>query len=198
MDTSIRVTLEGVAPLIMNRFHEAAQMSATSQTSSATAGDRGTPQEQAELKLYRSARGGEIVIPQPNLLSCFTAGGKFFKAGKSKVTTIKSSLVPACVEIEGVEVPLVHEQPWRVDGRPVRIPATGGRVVCYRPIFDDWKLSFDMTLDTEGLSVKMLRDIVDMAGKRIGLGDFRPDCKGPFGKFKVTLWQVSKLSDLAA
>jgi len=33
---------------------------------------------------------------------------------------------------------------------------------------------------------------VDAAGKRIGLGDFRPDCKGPFGRFVVTKWKTSK------
>ena len=38
------------------------------------------------------------------------------------------------------------------------------------------------------ITLKMLRTIVDDAGSKIGLGDFRPDCKGPFGKFKVTTW----------
>lgn len=46
-----------------------------------------------------------------------------------------------------------------------------------------------MEIDTELAGVKLVRDIVDAAGKRIGLGDFRPDCKGPFGKFVVTLWE---------
>ena len=27
------------------------------------------------------------------------------------------------------------------------------------------------------------------AGKRVGLGDFRPACKGPFGKFVVVEWK---------
>lgn len=188
----ISLVIEGVTPMLCNRFHDAAQLAATSGVSAATNGERGTPQAQAELKLYRSAVDPTVlVIPQPNLLSCFTCGGKFHKAGKSKVTTIKSSLVPACVEIEGVEIPLEHVQPWRVDARPVRIPATGGRIICYRPIFDDWKLALNMSLDTEIMTVALLRDIVDTAGKRIGLGDFRPDCKGPFGRFKVTSWKVA-------
>jgi hypothetical protein len=32
--------------------------------------------------------------------------------------------------------------------------------------------------------------MIDAAGKRIGLGDFRPSCKGPFGKFVVIHWAV--------
>lgn len=188
----INVTIAGVTPMICNRFHDAAQLSATSQTRAATAGDKGTPQSQAELKLYRGADGETLVVPQPNVLACITAAGKFFKAGKSKVTTQKSSLIPACVEIEGVDIPLKHEQPWRVDARPVRIPATGGRIIAYRPIFDDWSLSFDLQLDAEVMTATLLREIFDCAGKRIGLGDFRPDCKGPFGRFVVMNWNVSR------
>ena len=42
------------------------------------------------------------------------------------------------------------------------------------------------------MPIKLAREIMDAAGKRIGLGDFRPDCKGPFGKFVVTKWKESK------
>lgn len=194
----IYTKIEGVTPLLCNRFSDEAQLAATNRTSLATISDKGTPQAQADKKLYRAADGKQLVIPQPNLLSCITAAGKFFKAGKSKVTTQKSSLIPACLTIEGVDVPLKHTQPWRVDARPVRIPATGGRVLCYRPVFDDWALTFEMLLDTDVMDARLLREIVDTAGKRVGLGDFRPDCKGPFGRFVVTHWKVEKLSKAAA
>jgi len=194
----IKCTIEGVTPLILNKFHDAAQMAATSGTRTSMVGnDKGSPADQATLKLYLASDGKTLVIPQPNILSCITCAGKFFKAGKSKVTTQKSSLIPACLDIDGIDVTLQHKQAWRVDARPVRIPATGGRIIAYRPIFDDWKLSFVMTLDIEVMSSKLLRDIVDTAGKRVGLGDFRPDCKGPFGKFKVTSWQVKSLAKAA-
>jgi hypothetical protein len=193
MEERIGIKIEGVTPLLINAFHDEAQLAATSGTRSATAGERGTPQDQASKKLYRGLDGETLVIPQPNLLACFTAAGKFYKSGKSKVTTQKSSLVPACLAIEAMAVPIKHEQPWRVDARPVRNPATGGRMLCYRPAFDDWALAFDMVLDTEFLKLALLREIVDCAGKRIGLCDFRPDCKGPFGRFVVTHWSVERV-----
>ena len=114
---------------------------------------------------------------------------KFFKSGKSKVTTIKSSLIPACVEIESVEIPIIYDEPWEVDTRAVRVPATGARILCYRPKFNDWSLRFTIRLDDDVMTSELLREILDAAGKRIGLGDFRPDCKGPFGKFVVTHWE---------
>jgi hypothetical protein len=57
-------------------------------------------------------------------------------------------------------------------------------------MFDDWKLTFTAELDTTILSEKLLRAIIDDAGKRVGLGDFRPATKGPFGRFVVTNWKV--------
>jgi hypothetical protein len=43
-------------------------------------------------------------------------------------------------------------------------------------------------VDLEMISLRLFREIVDKAGKAIGLGDFRPDNKGPFGRFVVTRW----------
>jgi hypothetical protein len=185
----VDVELMGTTSLIMNKFHDAAAEAATNgtRTSFATA-DRGTPFEIAEAKIYLGLKG-KPMIPQPNLLRCIVNGGKFHKIGKSQVTTEKKSMLYACIDIEGAEIPLIHEQPWRVDTRAVVIPSTGGRILTHRPMFDDWKLKFVLMIDTELMSPKLMRAIVDDAGKRIGLGDFRPDKKGPYGRFVVTLWR---------
>lgn len=183
----INVTIEGTTPLLLNRFgiDAATRAEGPRQT---FVGDRGTPHEVAEGKLYLGSDGKTLVIPQPNLFRCIIDGGKFFKAGKSKITTLKSSLIPACLVIRELEIPIQHKQPWEVDTRPVRIPATGGRILAHRPMFHDWALTFTCELDLEILDAKVFRQVVDASGKRIGLGDFRPDCKGPFGRFVVTNW----------
>ncbi len=186
----VDVTIAGVTPLLCNKFTDAAAMKATSGNGMSAIGDKGTPMEQAQAKLY-VAHDGKFCIPQPNLFRCLIDAGVFFKAGKSKVTTQKNSLIPACVEILGIELPIVHKEPWQVDTRAVRIPSTGGRILCYRPSFNDWKIAFTLSVDTSMMTVKMVREIVDAAGRRIGLGDFRPDRKGPFGKFVVTSWKES-------
>lgn len=184
----IDVRIEGTTPLLCNRFTDAAQQKATSGNSGSLTGDKGTPLEQATAKLYLGS-DGKPMIPQPNLFRCLIDAGKYFKAGRGKVTTQKSSLIPACVEVIGIELQIRHKEPWTVDTRAVRIPATGGRILCHRPCFHDWALEFQINLDTDMIGAKLLREIIDAAGKRIGLGDFRPDCKGPFGKFVVTKWK---------
>ncbi len=192
----ITFTIEGSTPLICNQFTDAAAQSATSGTRTSIVGSRGTPREIAESKLYLD-NDDKPCIPQPNLFRCIIDAGKFFKAGKSKVTTQKSSLVPSCVDLEGVTMRIVHKEPWTVDTRPVRIPATGGRILAHRPKFEDWLLTAVVQLDDSVMDAKLFREIIDKAGSAIGLGDFRPDCKGPFGKFKVTNWKVKILKAVA-
>jgi hypothetical protein len=186
----IKIHISGVTPLICNRYGEEAAMAATNGSRDASAAqDRGTPQEIARKKLYIGLDGHEM-IPQPNLLRCLVEGGRFTKVGKAQITTKTSSMMYACLDIQGAEVRIKHTQPWKVDTRAVRIPSTGGRILAHRPMFDDWRLEFVVDLDTSIMSESVLRKIVDDAGSRIGLGDFRPQCKGPYGRFRVDLWQV--------
>ncbi len=178
---AVQVTIAGTTPLICNRFDDSGE------TAKRNGADKGTPLEQSEKKLYRGS-DDKPMIPQPNLLRCLVDGGKFHKVGKKQVTTKAESLLYSCMDIEGAEIKINNKEHWRVDTRAVRIPATGGRILAHRPMFDDWELTFTIQIDTDFVNTKLLRQIVDDAGKRIGLGDFRPACKGPYGKFVVTNW----------
>lgn len=184
----IHVELTGITPLICNRFTDAAAMAASSGSrASSAAADRGTPLEIAESKLYPGLNG-KPMIPQPNLLRSIIDGGSFFKVGKSQLTTKSSSSLYSCVMIDEAEIPLIHSQPWKVDSRAVVIPATKGRILAHRPMFDDWKLDFEIEIDLTQITEKLFRQVVDAAGNRIGLGDFRPQRKGPYGRYVVTHW----------
>lgn len=187
----ISVRIEGKTPLLMHRFTDSEQLKATNGNRSSTIGDRGTPKEQAEESLYTNEEG-IIIIPQPNIYRTIVDAGKFFKNGKSKVTTQKSSLIPSALSMDQTYYELEHDEPWTVDTRPIRIPSTGGRILRHRPCFNVWALEFEFDLNEEMLGENLIRDIIDMAGIAIGLGDFRPDCKGPFGKFVVTKWEEAK------
>lgn len=184
----IRVTIEGVSPLLMNRFTEANEVAVSGGTAVSFRGDRGTPREQATPKRYAD-KEGNLFIPGPNIYACLIAAGTFHKAGKSKVTTMKTSLIPAGILLEEMVCQLDTNE-WEVDSRSVVIPSTGGRIMCHRPRVDRWCCSFTLDVDTTMFGPILVRSIVDDAGKKIGLGDFRPARKGPFGRFVVKEWVV--------
>jgi hypothetical protein len=39
-------------------------------------------------------------------------------------------------------------------------------------------------------SAGIARRLVDDAGRKVGLGDFRPWRRGPFGRFTVVRWEI--------
>ena len=188
-DKLIDVKIVGISPLIINKFTDEDQLQASAGArTSAMAVDRGDPKDQCEARLHTDHEGSPI-LPAPNLLACFIDGGKYFKSGRNKITTQRSSLLPGAVFLNDEYYLIESEGGWKVDSRPVRIPATGGRILRHRPMFDDWAVRFMLTIDVLEMSEKLVRDIVDTAGKKSGLGDFRPGTKGPYGRFVVTLWE---------
>ena len=187
----IEIVIEGTTPLIQHAFTATDAANATDGSRAATATpDRGSPKEQAAKHLYLN--DGKAIVPGPALYSCIIAAGKFFKNGRSKITTQKTSLIPACMQMAGSYFPLKAPDGWTVDTRPVRIPATGGRILRHRPRFDRWGVTFTADLDETEMNPKLFREIVDAAGKKIGLGDYRPECKGPFGRFVVKSWREKR------
>ncbi len=172
----------------MSRFTEIAEVAIGSGTRPTFSGSRGTPREQAKPKAYADAEGN-LFVPGPNIYAAIIAAGSFHKAGKSKITTMKTSLIPAGVLLEELVCPL-NTKEWEVDSRSVVIPSTGGRIMCHRPRIDDWKTSFTLEVDETMFAPDLVRTIIDDAGKKIGLGDYRPSRKGPFGRFVVTEWVI--------
>lgn len=190
----IEVTISGMTPLLMNRFTEANEVQVSGGTTVTFRGDKGTPREQATPKRYADDEG-RLYIPGPNIFAAIIAAGTFHKAGKSKLTTQKTSLIPAGVMVDDLVCLLTNENgeamtEWEVDSRSVVIPSTGGRIMAHRPRIDMWNAKFTLDIDITMFSPKLVRDVVDDAGKKIGLGDYRPARKGPFGRFVVSKWEV--------
>jgi hypothetical protein len=82
---SFEVTISGISPLLINRFHEDAQAEATSGVHS-RARDPQTPAEDAENRLYKMP-DGTLYFPAENLRqSMITAAGRH-KIGRRSATT---------------------------------------------------------------------------------------------------------------
>lgn len=196
----VSVTIEGISPLLMNRFTEAAEVAVSGGTAVTMRGDKGSPREQAAPRRYAD-QAGNLYLPGANIYACIIAAGTFHKAGKSKLTTLKTSLIPAGLMLDELVCPLHAPDGtpltgWEVDSRSVVIPSTGGRIMCHRPRVDAWRCTFSVEIDTDVFSPNLVRAVIDDAGKKIGLGDYRPARKGPFGRFVVVRWEVAE-SDLA-
>jgi len=79
------------------------------------------------------------------------------------------------------------DKPLYLDLRPVVIQRA--RVVRIRPAFKPgWELEFTINVLDNELPANMLQDILVLAGKTVGIGDYRPK----FGRFAVVKFDVVK------
>lgn len=176
MQAKVTLALEGVSPLLMHAFPMVP----------IEAFEKKTPEEQAELVAYRTTED-RLYVPAIALQRAFVNGATYSK-GKGRASLQKP--VAACVLV-GPEHLVLSPQEYTIDARPVVIPSTKGRVMRYRPRFDRWRISAEVEYDPTLLTVDQLRRVVDDTGSRVGLMDFRPEKKGPFGRFSVVEWKAS-------
>lgn len=170
----VTVKIKGTSALLMHRYP----------MEPIVALEKKPKEDQAELAAYRTA-GGELYVPGVNLQRSFVGAATYSK-GKGRASLQKPAA--ACLMVDP-EILGLGLKKFVVDSRPVVVPATRGRVVRHRPRIDAWELSFTLTWDETLLTEPQVRTIVDDAGSRVGLLDFRPAMKGPFGRFIVTKWE---------
>jgi hypothetical protein len=173
---TIDVEIEGTSALLMHQF-PMLPIEAMEKKSAA---------EQAELSAYRHPETRELYVPGVNLQRALVAAATYSK-GKGRASLQKP--VAACVIVSPERIMLGTTE-FMIDSRPVVIPATKGRVLRHRARLDAWSLRFNLEFDDTLLTAVELRRVVDDAGTRVGILDFRPEKKGPFGRFMVTKWQA--------
>ncbi len=181
MITKIDVKIAGVTPLLLNRFHEDAQLDASSSYHSRR--ESMTPEEDAKNRLYFSEEIGNYV-PAENLRQSIIAASKRHKIGRRSASVDMA----AAIYIMPFAMPLKGE--WEVDTRPVVIPATRGRILRHRPLFKVWSIEFELQVDDALIDILLARRVIDDSGNYCGIGDFRPARNGPHGRFSVDAWEV--------
>ncbi len=179
----IKVTIEGITPLLMHKFDP--QMLVSKQKSKDL-----TVEKQAEDLAYRNKKG-ELYIPGFNIYRTIIEGGRFVKDGKAAITNMKRSKICAAGTLVEDEC-LLGQTKYEIFATSAVNGALKARVMVYRPMFKKWKLDFTLEMDDTILSSQKIKDCIEQAGKSVGLGSYRPDCKGTYGKFKVTSFNVVK------
>lgn len=192
MSTSVvlvQARIEGLSPLIQCRFSEESEQPAPTRSVKI---DRGTPRQQAEKVVYRENSSG-FYFPQSYLARMLREAG----AGHRQQSTRRSVkyIVPAAVIILDVAIPLLEPgsadriPDFEVDSRPVTIPATKGRIMRHRARFEKWSAEFQLQIDESVLDAATVHQLLEEGGRRIGIGDYRPEKGGPFGRFEVVSWE---------
>jgi len=178
----VEVEIEGITPLLINK-----PSIEIGEKSKDIKRETDTPQEIASKKLYEL--DGKIYTPATHLQGALIEAGKFKK--KLGRGTAKANYSKACgfaVEIEPFEI--IHKiQDWEVFSIQAVNPTTRGRNLLHRPMLRNWKLDFQVIFDEDEIEPEIMKELFDIAGRKVGIGDWRPAKKGRFGKFQVIKWK---------
>jgi hypothetical protein len=188
----IRATCEGISPILIN--------AATDELLDQLRGrirvvkDRdATLEEEAAKKLYVNTTGqpGDG-IPALNLFSSMIIAGRKVKNGRTQVSTASTSTLPGFLAIQESFLLFDEDETWVADKRRGTNP-NGGEMVCIvRPRFDKWGFDVTFELEDSEASPTIVKEILRVSGNFIGLGDFRPAKRGPFGRFRIVEWAETK------
>lgn len=183
----ISVEIRGITPLLIHRFGEQAEQGKATRKQMVKTVD---PREEATKNAY-IAKDGTYYF------NAFSIAGAMGNAGANhKMRGSRKSLrfvVPSAVNVPSDTITILNgdgpAKNFEVDSRPVTIPATKGRVMRHRPRFDQWGARFELLVNDDLLEVETAHQLLTEAGMNIGIGDFRPEKRGPFGTFRIVKFE---------
>lgn len=187
--SAFTITIEGISPLLINRFSESSEIPKTMKKSNVK--DYGTAREQAEKTLYAD-EDGRAWIPSSwikGAISTVSSDYKLPSSRKSVKSIIGGAVIPLTDKVYFEEKYKVKD--CEIDSRPVVIQRS--RIMRHRAKFEQWTLTCDLDIHEDILPPDDVHQMIGDAGKRAGIGDFRPQKGGPFGRFQIVSWTPKKI-----
>ena len=147
--------------------------------------------EEAKKSAYVSQDGKNLIIPPLILYASLLNASSFHKIQRRSA----KSILAGSIRIEPQEVILLDEndkplkaEDYIIDVRPVVIQRA--RVLKSRARIDKWKAKFTIIYNEKLIADKqIIQTVLEEAGMRVGIMDFRPNRSGFYGTFKVNKFE---------
>lgn len=178
----VSVAIEGVADLLFHRWNP----DAVDEKAKAAKGSKAKKSDDIESYVYRND-AGELCLPGEYVRQAIIHAAKFRQdprsPRKSAMDLFKAAIVPL------TELASLGVNKWDYeDRRRVTIQRAG--ITRVRPALKTgWEAKVQLLCNLpEYVDPVLLRQVVDDAGRLIGVGDFRPT----FGRFAVSRWDLEQ------
>ena len=187
------IEIKGIRPIIMhngaagldNRSPaniEKAEIARKRGSNRTAADDARLAELECQTALYLD-QGGAPTLPAAMIRAAIETGARKLKQGPQ----VREGLIVDSID------EFIYDRNLGADvetlGKSVQF-TTGvvvqrSRVLRTRAKFDDWGLRFTVEADDELVDEAQLAAWLDIAGRRIGVGDWRPEKSGDFGRFET-------------
>jgi len=171
----LRLRLTGTSPLIVHKWSEKAK------------------KQMLDKQMKRSSQGKAAKDPEQDYRESLyiREDGSYgfpavaFKAAAVRAGTycdMKMVFLRGAFHVEG-ELVLIEGQPEPREDM-VRV-GMGTADIRYRPQFPKWATELDITYNSRALAAEQIVQLFEIAGFAVGVGEWRPEKDGQFGRFKV-------------
>lgn len=173
----LEIQVIGDSPLIMHKWSEKAK------------------KQILDKQMKVAKKGKDAKDPEQDFLDCIyyhPDGGYGFPA-----VAFKDAAVSACRFTDGTKM-TVARGAFHVDGEFVKIEGDepvpredmvkvgmGVADIRYRPEFRNWRASIRLSYNKHALSKEQIVNLFNLAGFGVGVGEWRPERNGQFGRFHI-------------
>ena len=138
--------------------------------------------KEAEISVYKDEELG-CYIPSKQLRASLVKGATNFKV-KGRMGKTYKDMINATVEVEPDKISLGKKTFDYTHQEYVKIQRN--QILRNRPAFKKgWEAEFNLMVLDDQMQKDILKEIIDYAGKFIGIGDWRPH----FGRFEVVSFE---------
>jgi hypothetical protein len=172
---TVQFLLIGDSPLIVHAWSEKAkkQMLDKQMKRATKAREAKDPEADYEACFYRTPSGA-YGFPAIGLKAAMVSAARFVDA---KMTVLRGA-----VHIDAEMVEVIGEPRPRED--MVRV-GMGTADIRYRPEFPQWKMPVTIKFNASVISAEQIANLLNNAGFGVGIGEWRPEKNGSYGRFHV-------------
>lgn len=189
--SQVKIIIRGMSPLLQNN---PIRMGATDNTPSVKR-VKPPPEVEAEGTTYRLANGS-LYMPSTAIFGCMlnAASSLKVKGSRKALSTELKGAILGISDVTGTPRQITVRD---VNGNPLtKIEIFSARcviqkagVIKHRAMINDWQLEFIVKYASEYINYQYIVDALERGGIMVGIGDYRPDKKGEFGRFEVVSYE---------
>lgn len=180
----LEITLIGDSPLIMHKWSEKAkkQMLDKQMKVAKTGREAKDPDQDFADCIYHHPDGG-YGFPSVAFKNAAVSACRFTDGTKMTVARGAFHVEGEFVKIEGAD-PIPREDMVRI--------GMGTADIRHRAEFPNWKAKVRLSYNKHALSAEQIVHLFDLAGFGVGVGEWRPEKDGQFGRFHVAKGDEAK------
>ena len=171
----VSFTLIGDSPLIVHAWSEKAkrEMLDKQMKKATKAKEAKDPQADYEACFYKT-EGGAYGFPAIGVKAAMISACRF---ADMKMTAARGAFHIDCEMLEVIGDPRPREDMVRV--------GMGTADIRYRPEFPAWRIPVTLKINASVISAEQVANLLNIAGFGVGIGEWRPERNGQYGRFHV-------------